>query len=112
VGQGLEEQAVQRAQLAIPLRPDAGLPHGEREREAGPRVPDLPQIRQRPPAALRAQHGAIADPERGRRAIPDRIRLARLVEPPVARDRKSTRLNSSHVKKSYAVFCLKKKMVV
>src|SRR5690606_22711118 len=27
----------------------------------------------------------------------------------VARDRKSTRLNSSHVKMSYAVFCLKKK---
>src|SRR5690606_40765571 len=26
-----------------------------------------------------------------------------------AQDRKSTRLNSSHVKKSYAVFCLKKK---
>src|SRR6266511_1643589 len=26
-----------------------------------------------------------------------------------ARDRKSTRLNSSHVKTSYAVFCLKKK---
>src|SRR5690606_41851618 len=26
------------------------------------------------------------------------------------RDRKSTRLNSSHVKISYAVFCLKKKM--
>src|SRR5690606_39580568 len=28
------------------------------------------------------------------------------------RDRKSTRLNSSHVKISYAVFCLKKKRVV
>src|SRR5690606_40276870 len=28
----------------------------------------------------------------------------------MARDRKSTRLNSSHVKISYAVFCLKKKM--
>src|SRR5690606_41175557 len=28
---------------------------------------------------------------------------------PVLRDRKSTRLNSSHVKISYAVFCLKKK---
>src|SRR5436309_5048593 len=28
----------------------------------------------------------------------------------LARDRKSTRLNSSHVKISYAVFCLKKKM--
>src|SRR5690606_41988079 len=27
----------------------------------------------------------------------------------VAKDRKSTRLNSSHVKISYAVFCLKKK---
>src|SRR5690606_42096781 len=27
------------------------------------------------------------------------------------RDRKSTRLNSSHVKTSYAVFCLKKKMM-
>src|SRR5690606_40006275 len=27
----------------------------------------------------------------------------------LARDRKSTRLNSSHVKSSYAVFCLKKK---
>src|SRR6266700_7068229 len=28
---------------------------------------------------------------------------------PVGEDRKSTRLNSSHVKSSYAVFCLKKK---
>src|SRR5690606_39438073 len=27
------------------------------------------------------------------------------------KDRKSTRLNSSHVKMSYAVFCLKKKMI-
>src|SRR5207249_5666891 len=29
--------------------------------------------------------------------------------PPLGRDRKSTRLNSSHVSISYAVFCLKKK---
>src|SRR5690606_39745663 len=29
----------------------------------------------------------------------------------LARDRKSTRLNSSHVKISYAVFCLKKKKI-
>src|SRR5690606_41070985 len=29
---------------------------------------------------------------------------------PMPRDRKSTRLNSSHVKISYAVFCLKKKI--
>src|SRR2546427_7043386 len=31
------------------------------------------------------------------------------VEPEVERDRKSTRLNSSHSQISYAVFCLKKK---
>src|SRR5690606_42003684 len=31
---------------------------------------------------------------------------------PSKRDRKSTRLNSSHVKISYAVFCLKKKIMV
>src|SRR5690349_23804464 len=30
---------------------------------------------------------------------------------PVLRDRKSTRLNSSHVEISYAVFCLKKKKI-
>src|SRR5204862_6706161 len=42
------------------------------------------------------------------------IRLAvpieeRLREPDTPEDRKSTRLNSSHVENSYAVFCLKKK---
>src|SRR3712207_7173703 len=31
--------------------------------------------------------------------------------PPARRDRKSTRLNSSHANISYAVFCLKKKIV-
>src|SRR5436309_12238332 len=37
--------------------------------------------------------------------------IAALLDPPIERslDRKSTRLNSSHVKISYAVFCLKKK---
>src|SRR5690606_40055981 len=35
--------------------------------------------------------------------------VARQPEPVLGRDRKSTRLNSSHVKISYAVFCLKKK---
>src|SRR5690606_42155696 len=35
--------------------------------------------------------------------------LALSALPAVAVDRKSTRLNSSHVKISYAVFCLKKK---
>src|SRR5690606_41798959 len=34
----------------------------------------------------------------------------RIIYFPVPQDRKSTRLNSSHVKISYAVFCLKKKI--
>src|SRR5690349_23963437 len=32
-----------------------------------------------------------------------------VIDSPAAADRKSTRLNSSHVEISYAVFCLKKK---
>src|SRR5690606_41806723 len=46
-----------------------------------------------------ARHDAALDP-----AQPDRRGLAQR-----GADRKSTRLNSSHVKISYAVFCLKKK---
>src|SRR5690606_39392343 len=37
----------------------------------------------------------------------DRVQLGLALD--LGRDRKSTRLNSSHVKISYAVFCLKKK---
>src|SRR3989442_7894773 len=36
-------------------------------------------------------------------------RLTAVFENPLSIDRKSTRLNSSHVRISYAVFCLKKK---
>src|SRR5690606_40010627 len=42
------------------------------------------------------------------RGLPRRVRALRRAHG-VVRDRKSTRLNSSHVKISYAVFCLKKK---
>src|SRR3712207_7145072 len=50
----------------------------------------------------------------------DAVRLAIAVSPldvpvhrsPVAGDRKSTRLNSSHANISYAVFCLKKKKYI
>src|SRR3712207_7605777 len=49
-----------------------------------------------------------------RRPAPGRPRIregapGRAVVPRSARDRKSTRLNSSHANISYAVFCLKKK---
>src|SRR5690606_41384355 len=47
--------------------------------------------------------GACRRPRQGRR------RQGR--QEPGRRDRKSTRLNSSHVKISYAVFCLKKKNI-
>src|SRR5256885_5047364 len=48
---------------------------------------------------------------RRRRTVPPRRsgRQARATERARARDRKSTRLNSSHLVISYAVFCLKKK---
>src|SRR5690606_40090220 len=47
----------------------------------------------------------------GHRRIEDdaRLLLGLQIGVPLRRDRKSTRLNSSHVKISYAVFCLKKK---
>src|SRR5690606_41975185 len=52
----------------------------------------------------------------GRRAISSVGRASRLHREgrqfePVIADRKSTRLNSSHVKISYAVFCLKRKII-
>src|SRR5690606_27888707 len=47
------------------------------------------------------------EPGTARLAPPEREKLAKLAEA-MAQDRKSTRLNSSHVKSSYAVFCLKK----
>src|SRR3712207_8894071 len=38
-----------------------------------------------------------------------RVDVERVLVPDALRDRKSTRLNSSHANISYAVFCLKKK---
>src|SRR5437762_8529291 len=58
------------------------------------------------PRSLASRRGA------GGRAGADRGALlarARALEPRASRDRKSTRLNSSHRCISYAVFCLKKK---
>src|SRR5437868_11512660 len=54
--------------------------------------------------ALRAERGQPLGMGLGSR---DRIARRRRGTPP---DRKSTRLNSSHVSISYAVFCLKKKI--
>src|SRR5690606_39727149 len=43
------------------------------------------------------------------KSIPDLVELRSVSKAGISVDRKSTRLNSSHVKISYAVFCLKKK---
>src|SRR5690606_39497298 len=51
------------------------------------------------------EYGGVREPTTSR--VPADRADARLPAPPS--DRKSTRLNSSHVKISYAVFCLKKK---
>src|SRR5690606_41951721 len=56
--------------------------------------------------------GLYGGPSARRSSIPPAQRIGRLQPRGVGyrgRDRKSTRLNSSHVKISYAVFCLKKK---
>src|SRR2546427_4434967 len=47
----------------------------------------------------------------GRGAGPQRTRVADRRRDGEERDRKSTRLNSSHSQISYAVFCLKKKKI-
>src|SRR2546426_7126768 len=44
-----------------------------------------------------------------RRQLAPRVQVEQLDRHPPDRDRKSTRLNSSHLVISYAVFCLKKK---
>src|SRR2546430_9870360 len=54
--------------------------------------------------ALAVDGGGIASPQVDLGARAERLRDVR-------RDRKSTRLNSSHSQISYAVFCLKKKNV-
>src|SRR5439155_16265459 len=69
----------------------------------------------RPPVA-RVRAGALGgdglEPERlsrGQAHCPSAVRGRRARLARTAEDRKSTRLNSSHVAISYAVFCLKKK---
>src|SRR5690606_39348177 len=63
--------------------------------------------RQRQPAGLFDTCDGDRD-EDGARRMP--LLLGRTSHAGGAQDRKSTRLNSSHVKISYAVFCLKKKI--
>src|SRR2546430_16652415 len=54
-------------------------------------------------------HDALPISDQGRHEHPEKDAGADRVTARRARDRKSTRLNSSHSQISYAVFCLKKK---
>src|SRR5690606_40253998 len=91
---------------AAPFTPGWGPPRGRRTftaRHRGPGKQDPQEQRcSAGPASGAADSGGGG---RGRPAAAVR----RAVRGPSRRDRKSTRLNSSHVKISYAVFCLKKK---
>src|SRR2546426_6701656 len=78
-------------------RRDGGLRHEDREGDAA-----------RPPPPGPRGGGVPQDGPGERDRLPERsvVRAHRLK---ITRDRKSTRLNSSHLVISYAVFCLKKK---
>src|SRR3989442_7523037 len=74
---------------------------------SGPAVPASPVVGVEPCA--QATHlGGI---DRFRRRRRGELELEQQEPSPQVRDRKSTRLNSSHVRISYAVFCLKKKKI-
>src|SRR5690606_40067524 len=89
------------------------------------RLRDLPSFPTRRSSDLvRVASGDRLDGPRIHRRLVDREPLAERAHPcviliellpaaqrPPWEDRKSTRLNSSHVKISYAVFCLKKKII-
>src|SRR5436305_3526592 len=78
--------------------------HGEARRDAGWIRGSVGGALPRP---LRRRKGPARERRGGRRAEQRRIERPGSHLP--AADRKSTRLNSSHVRISYAVFCLKKK---
>src|SRR5690606_39786355 len=64
----------------------------------------LKQSRQAPMSTLLQSDGT-----KFVQSLADQQASMELARPGIGLDRKSTRLNSSHVKRSYAVFCLKKK---
>src|SRR5947209_12741662 len=77
--------------------------HRHRSGDGSVRVRHRPRKR-RPPRGARPR--LVADEGRRAPGAPPEEDLRRRGRP---RDRKSTRLNSSHANISYAVFCLKKK---
>src|SRR5690606_41709596 len=98
----IRRYAYHRALHSFPTRRSSDLK--ERQRGEGQQVVALVPAGAQARVGIRQQredeHGQQAE---GEGQAPERKGNA------VEQDRKSTRLNSSHVKISYAVFCLKKK---
>src|SRR5690606_41469321 len=70
---------------------------------------DLGELRQIGDVSVRAFDAPFAEGHEARNRLQQRRFACAVRAHDRGQDRKSTRLNSSHVKISYAVFCLKKK---
>src|SRR5205807_5518812 len=98
---GVETLRVRRAASVPSLDRDHTLRDGSNER------PHTGSVRPRVSKSTKRARSAAPS---GTSASQHMTRMSAPLEPPAAAvDRKSTRLNSSHLVISYAVFCLKKK---
>src|SRR5205814_10221454 len=102
------ERRVASDQQGRVRRPHRSFRGGEDDAAAAPLPRRSPVRRRHRGVRLRAREAEASRrggaPALGRRGLPGRE-----APPGPHRDRKSTRLNSSHLGISYAVFCLKKK---
>src|SRR5438034_7435229 len=96
----MECYSVLRYLHSFPTRRSSDLGRGGERRRAGPG-------RGSGGRAARGAEALVVQIGKRSRALRAHLRRRRLLEED--RDRKSTRLNSSHTVISYAVFCLKKK---
>src|SRR5690606_40415548 len=87
--------------LSIPTRRSSDL--------ASPRAPPKPRVPRRSTERNSQAHALLAHQPDDCVDHPKALPIRPLTHKREVQDRKSTRLNSSHVKISYAVFCLKKK---
>src|SRR5690606_39826761 len=106
---GRGRSSASRTQTALLRGLELRLPYGSGRLESGQHVPVRVGEPEFPTTDL-----ITADPlqqvQIGRLLSHDRLLACHPRRGEIrAKDRKSTRLNSSHVKNSYAVFCLKKK---
>src|SRR5206468_11685202 len=102
----LQRSSAPRDLHSFPTRRSSDLPLlevGANRRECGHRLAGQDELENLDVAGLPGRHPI----GRGRSVFQCRLRLRRTLQ--LQRDRKSTRLNSSHDQISYAVFCLKKK---